>query len=85
MVIPKKHLTIEESQIGFGAYLLNLLSKPMTVDLLWEKYKIDVSNMEYTFNFSFDDFLITIDFLFLIGAIEEKKGDLYRETNKTRI
>ena len=38
MILPKKHLPIDESVLGFGAYLLQHLSKPMTIDDLWKAY-----------------------------------------------
>ena len=38
MILPEKHLSIYESFIGFGGYLLKLLNKPLTVDTLWKKY-----------------------------------------------
>lgn len=39
MILPKKHLGIEESLWGFGAFLLGQMKKPMSVDDLWKYYK----------------------------------------------
>ena len=39
MILPKKQLSVSESFFGFGAFLLQQLSKPMTIDDLWEYYK----------------------------------------------
>lgn len=36
MILPKKHLGIEESLWGFGAFLLGQMKKPMSVDDLWK-------------------------------------------------
>lgn len=81
MILPKKHLTLDESYLGFGAFLLTLLNSSEDVDSLWEKYISAFVNNKYSVKFSFDEFIIVIDFLFIIGAIRMEKGKLYRETN----
>lgn len=39
MILPKKQLSLNESFFGFGGFLLQQLSEPMTIDELWEYYK----------------------------------------------
>ena len=77
MILPKKQLSVSESFFGFGAFLLQQLSKPMTIDDLWEYYK------RYSTKFSFDQYIMALDYLFIIGAIEKnERGLLCYETDK---
>lgn len=84
MILPKKHISIEESLLGFGGYLLKYISKAISVDELWNKYLNDYNNSKYHTKFNFDQFIVTIDYLFAIGAIEmNEKGEIKYATNKT--
>lgn len=73
MILPKKQLSIEESLFGFGGFLLEELSTPMTIDELWKDYKKAYESKQYMVKFSFDRYVMTLDYLYLIGAI--KKDD----------
>lgn len=76
MILPKKQLSIEESFWGFGGFLLKQLQKPMLVDELWECYKEFYSNGKYSVRFSFDQFIMALDYLYIIGAIKkDEKGE----------
>lgn len=81
MILPKKHLSLPESYLGFGAYLLEQLIKPMDVDSLWKCYSKALNSNKYQISFSFDDFILVLDFLFIVGAIKEKKGVLSYEVS----
>lgn len=77
MILPKKHISIEESLFGYGAYLLQHINKQTTVDNLWKIYLNEYQSSLYNTKFSFDQFVITLDYLFAIGAIETNdKGEL---------
>ena len=76
MILPKKQLSISESFFGFGGFLLQKLDTPVTVDELWEYYKDSYSNKKYPVKFSFDQFIMTLDYLFIIGAIRKDEGGL---------
>ena len=78
MILPKKQLSVSESFFGFGAFLLQQLSKPMTIDDLWEYYKEEYSNKRYS-----TKYIMALDYLFIIGAIEKnERGLLCYETDK---
>lgn len=82
MILPKKHLGIEESLWGFGAFLLEQMKKPMSVDDLWKYYKECYSKSDYSVRFSFDQFIMTLDYLCIIGAVKlDEKGNLIYEIN----
>lgn len=77
MILPKKHLSLDESLFGFGAYLLNNIGKNSNIDRLWHNYLSDYKNNIYSVKFTFDQYIITIDYLFAINAIEiNQKGEL---------
>ena len=61
MILPKKQLSINESYFGFGAFLLEKLT---------EYYKDSYTNKKYPVKFSFDQFVIALDYLYIIGAIK---------------
>lgn len=76
MILPKKQLSINESIFGFGAFLLQYLEKPISTDELWEQYKDSYTNKKYSVKFSFDQFIMALDYLYIIGAIKESEGGL---------
>lgn len=76
MILPRKQLSMSESLFGFGGFILQQLNKPLTVDDLWEYYKDSYSNKKYPVKFSFDQFIMTLDYLFIIGAIRKNEGGL---------
>ena len=82
MILPKKQLSIEESFWGFGVFLLKQLQKPMLVDELWECYKEFYSNGKYSVRFSFDQFIMELDYLYIIGEIKkDERGKISYEIN----
>ncbi len=78
MILPRKQLSMSESLFGFGAFLLEQLDKGKTVDELWEFYKSAYSNNMYEVRFSFDQFIMALDYLFIIGAIEKDEEGVLR-------
>ena len=84
MILPKKHVSLEESMFGFGAYLLEHIHSKITVDNLWRIYLKEYENMLYSTRFSFDQFIVTLDYLYAIGVLTiNEKGELISETVKT--
>ena len=84
MILPKKHVSLEESLFGFGAYLLEHIHAKITVDNLWTIYLKEYENMLYSTKFSFDQFIVTLDYLYAIGVLTiNEKGELVSETVKT--
>ena len=83
MILPQKHLSLDESLFGFGAYLLGNINKKSNIDVLWRSYMFDYNNNRYSVKFSFDEFILAIVYLYTIGAIEmNKKGDIYYAVNQ---
>ena len=76
MILPKKQLSISESFFGFGAFLLERLKSPISVDSLWEYYKKSYETKKYPVKFSFDQYIMALDYLYIIGAIRENEEGL---------
>lgn len=78
MILPTKHTKIEQSLLGFGSYLLQIIGQGATVDSLWNEYLKDLDNKEFLAKHSFDNLLLTLVFLFSIGAVKENDGVIYK-------
>lgn len=72
MILPNKHLPGAESLLATGALVLKLMAKPMTISTLWERAKA-VPEVA-----AFDRFVLTLDLLFLMGAVVLEDGLLRR-------
>jgi len=72
MIIPTKHISANRSLVGQGAILLALFDeREHTVSSLWDAF------LETTSEFAevtFDWFVLALDFLYTIGAIELDQG-----------
>lgn len=80
MILPTKHINFSESLLGLGSYLLDNLDTPKNIDDLWVKYKSDLNSGLYFAKHSFDNFILTVLFLYSIDAVSEKDGELVKCT-----
>jgi len=68
MILPTKHVSLDKSLLGAGAFLLSRIDEPATTTGLWsivkEAYCIE----------SYGRFILTLDFLYAIGAIDLVDG-----------
>lgn len=84
MLMPKKHIRISESIIGLAGFILKLIQNDKTIDDLWLDFKKINNTDQLPANHSFDNFLLAIDFLYMIGAINlNENGGVRFETCKT--
>jgi len=74
MILPTKHIAPENSLLGIGAGLLTLLAHEQTVTRLWDRAR--AANRVLTFQ----RFILALDLLFAIGAIELTDGILRRRS-----
>ncbi|MDD3138419.1 MAG: hypothetical protein PHX08_05545 [Lachnospiraceae bacterium] len=79
MIMPKKHIALSESYLGLGAYVLDVLSAPMTVDSCWDKIVSNyIKKGKISKKHSFNNFILTLDLLFALRAIDlNQKGELF--------
>ena len=72
MILPTKHITVDDSLIGLGALLLSHLDQPATVSVLWQEVR------ELPQIATFERFTLTLDLLYLMNVIEYRDGDIRR-------
>ncbi|EQB67161.1 MAG: hypothetical protein AMDU1_APLC00104G0002 [Thermoplasmatales archaeon A-plasma] len=71
MIFPTKHMPPDRSILILGATLLTLMDKAKSISELWE----DIShNKQSGFRISYDWFILTLVWLFLIGAVKFESG-----------
>lgn len=72
MILPNKYISIKNSVLGLGVIVLNNLYKPQTVTTIWNSVS---ENPEIA---TFDRLILTLNFLYAIGAIEMKEGTIQK-------
>jgi hypothetical protein len=70
LILPTKHLTPAESLLGVSARLLERLEEPRTVNQLWDSCRGDRRVG------TFDRFVLGLDLLFVLGAIDVSAGTI---------
>ncbi len=75
MILPTKRIRADQALILVGGRILRLLYEAKTISRLWEEIKkmYAVQNKN-EFRISYDWFILSIDFLFTIGAIDFDDG-----------
>lgn len=74
MVLPSKHISQEKALLTVGAELLKQLKRPKTVSATWDAVR------KSEVHISFDWFVLALDLLYIIGAINIQNGLLIRRT-----
>jgi hypothetical protein len=70
MILPSKHLKNCESLMGLASILINEIDKTISIEELWDKFeKINNTEKCPTFH-SFDNFVLSIDLLFLLDKVQ---------------
>jgi len=79
MILPTKHMPQDRALLTVGAYILKRLDRQKTVSALWEEILTDYKD-EQNANpgISYDWFILTLDLLYAIEAIEIHDGLLCR-------
>ena len=69
MLLPDKHITLAESILGLGAFVLRQLERPKTVDQLFLRVSEAREDDSLPAFHDLDSLLLAIDFLYAVGAI----------------
>ena len=80
MILPSKHLSQDRALLTVGAAILRHLSHPITVSALWEQMPRSAGGQKMP-QLRYDGFVLALDLLFLIGAVELRDGLLVRGTS----
>ncbi|WP_303865423.1 ABC-three component system middle component 6 [Senegalimassilia anaerobia] len=80
MILPTKGITPDRSILGVGGDILGLMrEEPIGVSTLWERYTKHRKRHGYDASVTFDWFILALDFLFMVGAVErDDRGMLVR-------
>lgn len=78
MILPSKHLSQDRALLTVGAIILRHLTRPMTMSALWEEMPRPVGGQKSPPPLRYDGFVLALDMLFLMGAIELRDGLLLR-------
>ena len=71
-LIPKKHVSLEHSLIGFGSKVISIIGDAnVSLEYLWGQ-----CNLNSTVKHSFDDLVLTLDYLFGIGVVIQNEEGL---------
>jgi hypothetical protein len=76
VILPTKHLSQDRALLTIGGRILPLLSMPKTVSATWEEFSKSTSPQKS--NIRYDHYVLALDLLYLMGAIELIDGLLYR-------
>lgn len=68
MILPTKYIPLDQSLLGAGAVLLQLLEKPVTPTAIWEHAKHAPEVKTY------GRFILVLDFLYAIKAVDFMAG-----------
>ncbi len=83
MILPTKHIRPDRALIGVGSDILSLLHTPKTVSGLWSEFDRLRQTTEGLKPVSFDWFILGLDFLYMIDAVEYRRGLLNKKKRTT--
>ena len=81
MILPTKKLRPDNSLVYLGSVVLRILNEPKTVSRTWEEFQrrrindLGVASCDV----SFDWFVLSLDFLNIMDAIDLRNGRLERK------
>lgn len=78
MILPSKHISHDRALLSVGARILPSLSQPKTVSAVWEDIRPPVTAKGDLPPTQYDEFVLALDLLFLLGAVEIQGGLLRR-------
>jgi hypothetical protein len=80
MILPTKGLALDRALLSVGADVLRRLDRPKTVSRLWDQVRNRESSLLESV--PYDWFLLSLDLLYLCGAVDFEDGQISR-THRT--
>ena len=74
MILPSKHVPPERALLGVGAEVLRAMDQPSTIASLWDKMRSYRSADSKWPVLDYRWFVLAIDLLYMIGAVELDRG-----------
>ena len=78
MILPTKRLGEDRALLSVGCDILRLLDEPKTVSRLWTDVKADRVARGGSAVVTFDWFILALDLLFALSAVEFERGRVSR-------
>jgi len=78
VILPNKYINSEYSLFGVGAIILEKLSRPKTMSHLWSEVR------ENPIVNTYQRFVMCLDFLFIIGALDIVDGKIEKNRRVLR-
>jgi hypothetical protein len=78
MILPTKGIPPRQALLSLGSDVLRVLTEPKTVSRLWHEFK---KEREGAGAVPFDWFVLSLDLLFLVGAIEIDRDRIRKRLN----
>jgi len=75
VILPTKHISPHKSLLGASACVLQHLDRPQTVSHLWNHVRLLPQIV------TFERFVLSLDLLYALGAVELKDGLLRRTSS----
>lgn len=72
MILPTKHIPVDQTLLGIGAILLEQLQSSSTVSTLWGRVR-DFPDVG-----SYERFVLALTFLYTLGLLEFREGHVTR-------
>jgi hypothetical protein len=82
MILPGKHLREDRALLSVGGEILAHLDEPRTVSELWERVRIARTPSPALASLSFDWFVLSLNLLYAISAVELVDGLITARTEK---
>ena len=82
MILPTKYLPHDRALLNVGAEILAQLKEPRTVSELWECVREDRKSRIDATPISFDWFVLALNLLYAVTAIEYSHGVVRREVSQ---
>lgn len=74
MILPTKHIRPDRALLAVGGDLLGALREPMTVSRLWDDVRRRRGDAGEPAPINYDWFVLALDLLFMVGAVELDRG-----------
>jgi hypothetical protein len=81
MILPTKHLNGNRALLTVGAEIIRLLSRPKSISRLWDDLKHARNNETNSSNLIYSWFILTLDLLYLLKAIEFRDDGMIQIVN----
>ena len=74
MILPTKHIRPDRALLAVGGDLLESMREPVTVSRLWDDVRSKRGGLGEPAPINYDWFVLALDLLFMIGAVELERG-----------